>query len=52
MAFVDGELPAGWESVLEEKVKRYEVPAKILPWPAEAEGAIKPNRKRLQELVS
>ena len=51
VAFVDGELPVDWRSVLEEKVKRYEVPAKILPWPAEAEGAIKPNRKKLQDLV-
>lgn len=51
VVFVDGELPAGWESVLREKVKGYEVPVKVHAWPVEAQGSIKPDRKKLQGLV-
>ena len=51
VAFVSGELPSGWETVLREKIRGYEVPIKIFAWPAEADNLIKPNRKLLLELA-
>jgi len=49
VAFVRGELPDRWESSLAEHLKRYEIPIEAHAWPAEAEGAIKPDRKLLQK---
>lgn len=51
VAFVRGELPSDWEAQLRERLQGYEVPDDVLPWPAEADGAIKPNRKFLQQLA-
>lgn len=52
VAFVCGDLPTDWQVVLEAKLKRYEIPVEALSWPAEADGAIKPNRKQMQLLVA
>ena len=51
VAFVQGDLPADWEAILREKLQGYQIPVDVLAWPAEAEGAIKPNRKHLQKLA-
>jgi O-succinylbenzoic acid--CoA ligase len=48
VAFVCGQLPVQWESELSQHLQRYEIPIEVLDWPAEAEGAIKPDRKLLQ----
>ena len=52
VAFVCGELPVQWESELGQGLQRYEIPIEVLDWPAEAEGAIKPDRKRLQQIAN
>jgi len=52
VAFVLGSLPSDWEAILRQRLQGYEIPDEILPWPAEAEGAIKPNRKLLQQIAS
>lgn len=52
VAFVCGELPVQWESELSQDLQRYEIPIEVLDWPAEAEGAIKPDRKRLQQIAN
>lgn len=52
VAFVDGVLPSEWDAMLRATLQGYAVPVEILAWPAEAEGSIKPNRKKLQQLVS
>jgi O-succinylbenzoic acid--CoA ligase len=51
VAFVNGILPPEWQSKLRLKLQGYEIPVAILEWPAEGDGEIKPNRKRLQELA-
>ena len=52
VAFVCGELPVQWESELGQGLQRYEIPIEVLDWPAEVEGAIKPDRKRLQQIAN
>jgi len=52
VAFVQGVLPSDWQSILRELLQGYEVPVEVFAWPAEADGAIKPDRKKLQKLAS
>ncbi|MDA8563449.1 o-succinylbenzoate--CoA ligase [Mariniblastus sp.] len=52
VAFVRGDLPDQWQVHLGKHLKRYEIPIEILVWPAAAEGAIKPDRKRLQRIAN
>jgi O-succinylbenzoic acid--CoA ligase len=50
-AFIEGQLPSDWDRQLRQLLQGYEIPVEIIKWPAGVEGTIKPNRKRLQELV-
>jgi len=52
VAFVNGILPPDWQSKLRLLLQSYEIPVEVFDWPAEAEGAIKPDRKKLRKLVS
>lgn len=52
VAFVNGSLPSDWQSELRKTLQGYEIPVEVFDWPAEADGAIKPNRNQLQELAS
>jgi O-succinylbenzoic acid--CoA ligase len=51
VAFVNGVLPLDWQETLQTKLQAFEIPLAVYSWPAEAEGAIKPNRKMLQSLA-
>ncbi len=51
VAFVDGSLPANWESTLREALQGYEIPIEILAWPSDVEMGIKPDRNRMKRLV-
>lgn len=52
VAFVKGTLPSDWQSKLRQFLQGYEVPVEVFDWPPEADGAIKPDRKKLQKLAS
>ena len=54
VAFVRGSLlgVARWKEILAEKLRSFEIPVAFLPWPGDADTGIKPNRKKLQALVS
>lgn len=52
VAFVEGQLPANWQSRLQDTLKSFEIPVEILPWPDEAMGSIKADRKYLQRLMN
>ncbi len=51
VAFVAGTLPPTWKSELKATLRSFEIPTQILPWPDDAQLAIKPDRKRMQQLV-
>ncbi|MEM8736209.1 MAG: AMP-binding protein, partial [Planctomycetota bacterium] len=51
VAFVDGDLPSDWGSMLKPLLSSYEIPIEVRPWPAEASLAIKPDRKLLASLA-
>jgi O-succinylbenzoic acid--CoA ligase len=52
VAFVRGKLPPNWHKSLGEHLKGYEIPIEVFDWPAEADGAIKPDRKRLERIAN
>lgn len=52
VAFVAGTIPPDWRDRLRERLAGFEIPVEIMPWPTEADGDIKPNRRKLRELVS
>lgn len=52
VAFVSGTLPLDWPERLRRTMQTFEIPAEVFPWPLEAEGDVKPNRKMLQALAS
>lgn len=51
VAFVAGDLPADWQATLRQVLQGYEVPVEVLAWPRDVELGIKPNRKRMKQLV-
>lgn len=51
VAFVEGDLPDDWKTVLRETLQGPEIPLKILPWLHDIETGIKPNRRQMQKLV-
>ena len=51
VAFVQGDLPADWETSLRTKLQGYEIPLEVLAWPADVATAIKPDRKKLQQIA-
>jgi len=51
VAFVQGDLPADWEATLRTRLQGFEIPVEILTWPEDVESSIKPDRKKLQQIV-
>lgn len=52
VAFVEGALPADWEEKIIQLIPKFEVPIQIYPWPSGMDTQIKPDRIRLQRLIS
>ena len=52
VAFVQGVLPSDWQSRMRQLLQSYEVPVEVFRLPAEADGEIKPDRMKLQELAN
>lgn len=50
-AFVDGKLPANWQTTLKSFLSGFEIPIEARAWPGDAKLAIKADRKQLQALV-
>lgn len=53
VAFVDAETftPEAWRLALADRLARFQIPDAFHPWPAEAEGAMKPDRLALRALA-
>lgn len=54
VAFLDRSVPLapGWREDLKHRLRSFEVPVDILPWPADASSGIKPSRSELRKIAN